>query len=526
MSSPTIQRALISVSDKQGIVEFARGLTGAGIQIFSTGGTRRALEEAGIQVTNVSDYTGFPELMDGRLKTLHPKVLGGILCRHDCPDDRTALEQHGILTFPLVVVNLYPFQQTVARTDATLDDAIENIDIGGPTMIRAAAKNHAFTTVVTDPSQYNDVLEQIASVGHTTVGLRRCLAAAAFQTTAQYDDAIHRYLVAKFNTSAQDEPFPDDLAIRLTRQEVLRYGENPHQRAALYGHAQTAGNSLVTARQLNGKELSFNNLLDLDSALNIARMLPAAGMVVIKHNNPCGAASAQQLVDAAQKAFAGDPVSAFGSVLGTNRELDAATAEFLAEPGKFVEAIVAPSYSAEALEILTTRPKWKANVRLMAVGPLEAEAAAFRFREIDGGMLVQQADDEVDLYSEWKVVTANQPTDEQIADLRFAWTMVRHVKSNAIVVGKDQALCGVGAGQMSRVDAVEIAIRKAGERAAGTVLASDAFFPFADSIEAAADAGIQAFVQPGGSRNDDEVVAACNTRGLPMIFTGRRHFKH
>jgi phosphoribosylaminoimidazolecarboxamide formyltransferase/IMP cyclohydrolase len=525
MSSPVIQRALISVSDKRGLVDFARGLSAAGVEIFSTGGTRRELEQAGLEVRDVSDYTGFPELMDGRLKTLHPKVHGGILCRHDRPDDMAALAAHDILAFPLVVVNLYPFESTVARPDVTLDEAIENIDIGGPTLIRAAAKNHAFTTVATDAEQYDPILQQVRDQGHTTAELRRQLAVAAFERTAQYDRAIHDYLSAQTNADA-GETFPDHLQIALVRKANLRYGENPHQQAALYADPRAAGSSLVTARQLNGKELSYNNLLDLDSALSIARLLPAAGAVVIKHNNPCGAAVAPQQVDAARKALEGDPVSAFGSVLGFNQPLDAATAELLVEPGRFVEAIVAPGYSDETLQILTTRPKWKASVRLLDIGPLAAAATGRQMRQIDGGLLVQQADDQPDEDDQWKVVTECQPSDMQIADLRFAWTMVRCVKSNAIVLSSDRALCGVGAGQMSRVDAVEIAIRKAGERAGGSVLASDAFFPFPDSIEVAAAAGVTAVIQPGGSRRDEEVIAACNARQLPMIFTAHRHFKH
>ncbi|NIL97258.1 MAG: bifunctional phosphoribosylaminoimidazolecarboxamide formyltransferase/IMP cyclohydrolase [Planctomycetales bacterium] len=525
MFSPVIERCLISVSDKRGLAEFARGLGEAGVEIFSTGGTRRLLEQEGIAVRDVSDYTGFPEMMDGRLKTLHPKVHGGILCRHDRPDDMAALADHQILAFPLVVVNLYPFESTVARPDVTLSEAIEQIDIGGPTLIRAAAKNHAFTTVATDPAQYEQILQEVRQEGRTTAALRRQLALAAFRRTAQYDRAISDYLATATAADAET-PFPDQLQLSLVRRASLRYGENPHQQAALYADPTSSGNNLVTARQLNGKELSYNNLLDLDSALAIVSLLPAAGAVVIKHNNPCGAAVAERQVEAARLAFEGDPVSAFGSVLGFNQPLEGETAELLVEPGKFVEAIVAPSYHDQALQILTTRPKWKANVRLLEVGPLAAGSSERQIRQIAGGLLVQQADDQPDEPDEWKIVTQRQPSDAQLADLRFAWTMVRSVKSNAIVLCKDRGLCGVGAGQMSRVDAVEIAIRKAGQRAVGSVLASDAFFPFPDSIQAAATAGISALIQPGGSRRDEEVIAACDQRQLPMIFTGRRHFKH
>jgi phosphoribosylaminoimidazolecarboxamide formyltransferase/IMP cyclohydrolase len=526
--SPKIQRAIISVSNKDGLTEFARGLCQAGVEIYSSGGTRRHLEAAGIAAKDIADYTGFPEMMDGRLKTLHPLVHGGILCRHDRDDDMAALARHGILTFPLVVVNLYPFEATVARPDVSDEEAIENIDIGGPTLIRAAAKNHQFTTVVTEPSQYGEVLQQVQSAGCTTLELRRQLAAAAFARTAAYDRAITDYFskTAAAAGQCETETLAAELDFHLVRQAQLRYGENPHQQAALYRHRNPTGANLVTAQQLNGKELSYNNLLDLDSALALVRMFSGVAAVVIKHNNPCGAAVGDSLPQAARNAFAGDPVSAFGSVLGFNREVDAVTAEFLSEPGKFVEAIVAPSFSAEALEILTTKPKWKANVRLMATGGFDAEPAGLQFRNIEGGLLVQELDCHADDYNQWKVVTDAQPTDAQVADLRFAWTVVRHVKSNAIVLCKDRALCGAGAGQMSRVDSVDIAIRKAADRAAGCVLASDAFFPFADSIEAAAAAGITAIVQPGGSKGDDEVIAACNQHGLAMIFTGRRHFKH
>jgi len=525
MTSPRIERALLSVSDKDGLTEFAQGLVAAGVDLFSTGGTRRHLMEAGLEVRDVSDYTGFPEMMEGRLKTLHPKVHGGILCRHDRPDDMAALAEHEILTFPLVVVNLYPFEATVARADVTFDAAVENIDIGGPSMVRAAAKNHAFTTVATSPSQYAAILEQIAEKGCTTLELRRELMEAAFAQTAQYDRAIAEYF-SRLSAGDGDGPFPNTLSVALDRRAVLRYGENPHQQAALYAMPNASGANLLSAEQLGGKELSYNNLLDLDSALAIARSLPDAGAVVIKHTNPCGAASADTLLDATRAAFEGDPVSAFGSVLGFNQMVDAETAECLAEPGKFVEAIVAPGFSDDALDILRTKPKWKSNVRLLDVGEVMGAAGAMQSRHIEGGLLLQESDSEADLYDEWKVVTEAQPTEQQLAELRFAWTMVRHVKSNAIVLCKDRALRGAGAGQMSRVDSVEIAINKAGEHAAGSVLASDAFFPFADSIERAHQAGIKAIIEPGGSRRDEEVIAACNQHGIPMVFTSRRHFKH
>ena len=381
MESPHIQRALVSVSDKQGLAELARGLVAAGVEIFSTGGTRKHLESEGIAVRDIADYTGFPEMMHGRLKTLHPKVHGGILCRHDNPDDVRALAEHGILTFELVVVNLYPFEDTIRRPGVTLDEAIEQIDIGGPTMVRAAAKNHSFTTIATEGRQYGEVLRQIQAHGCTTLELRRKLAGEAFAHTALYDRAIADY----FAGVTAEGRFPGTLHLGFQRQQVLRYGENPHQEAALYAAAQVEATSVVTARQLHGKELSYNNLLDLDSALAMVRDFSDPAAVVIKHNNPCGAAEAGALAEALKSAMAGDPLSAFGSVLGLNRAVDGATAQVLAEPGLFVEAIIAPEFEPEALSILTTVPKWKANVRLMAAGPIARPAPRWAYRVLDGG---------------------------------------------------------------------------------------------------------------------------------------------
>lgn len=522
MESPTVRRALISVSDKLGLAGFAHGLASAGVEIYSTGGTRRHLDSQGIRVLDITAYTGFPEMMDGRLKTLHPKVFGGILCRHDRPDDMDVIDEHDIVPFELIVVNLYPFEATIARADVTRDEAIEQIDIGGPSLIRAAAKNHKFVSIATHPEQYSSILEEVSKDGCTSLKLRKRLAAEAFARTAAYDRAIADYFCGETN----EGPFAPTTNITLHLKAVLRYGENPHQQAALYSEVGVRSASVVSARQLNGKELSYNNLLDLDSALTIARSLPGAACSVVKHNNPCGAASAKTLSEAAQKALAGDPVSAFGSVIGFNHVVDVATAEFLSTPGLFVEAIVAPDFEAAAVGVLTSKPKWRNNVRLMQVGRLDDAKSQRQFRHIDGGMLVQDADSLPDFEAEWKVVTDKQPTDEQLAELRFGWAVVRHVKSNAITLSKDLALCGVGAGQMSRVDSVEIAIRKAGDRAAGSVLSSDAFFPFPDSVHKAAEAGVAAIIQPGGSKNDNDVIAACNEVGIPMIFTGRRHFKH
>lgn len=528
MPSPPIQRALISVSDKTGLAEFAKGLAAAGVEIFSTGGTRKFLLAAGVEARDVARYTGFPEMMEGRVKTLHPKIFGGILCRHDHAEDMASVEEHEIATFELVVVNLYPFAATIAKPGVSPEEAIENIDIGGPSLVRAAAKNHAFVAIVTSPSQYAEVLAEITKDKATSFPLRQKLAGAAYAHTAEYDTAIAAWFAGKEGegTTEREQLFPPKIDLGLEKQSELRYGENSHQQAAVYRLEGASGVSLVSAKQLNGKELSYNNLLDLDSALAIVRGFEQPAASVIKHNNPCGAGTGVSLDQAANKALAGDPQSAFGGVLAFNRAVDVATAEVLAQPGLFIEAIVAPSFDAAALQILTTRPKWKANVRLLEVGPLDSLAARTNFRQIEGGMLVQEADVLPDPESDWKIVTEAQPKDAQFADLRFGWSIVRHVKSNAIVLAKDASLIGCGAGQMSRVDSVEIAIAKAGERAAGSVLASDAFFPFPDSIHKAAVAGVAAIIQPGGSVKDPEVIAACNQHGIPMIFTGRRHFKH
>jgi phosphoribosylaminoimidazolecarboxamide formyltransferase/IMP cyclohydrolase len=521
-----ITRALLSVSDKRGLAEFARGLAEAGIELLSTGGTRRHLEKAGLTVRDVSEYTGFPEMMDGRVKTLHPKVHGGILYRRDLPAHVAARDEHAIGSIDLVVVNLYPFARTVAREDVTVEEAIEQIDIGGPSMVRSAAKNHAFVTLATDPSQYDTILDQLRESGDTTPELRRELAREAFAHTAAYDAAIAEYFTRIAPAASPGDTLPPKLLLSLEPRATLRYGENPHQSAALYALAGAGPHSLVRAEQLHGKELSYNNLLDLDAAISVVRSLPQPGVAVLKHNNPCGAGTAATVAAALDKAWQGDPVSAFGSILGFNVPVDAASAAYLAEPGKFVEAIAAPEFAPEAIEILTTRPKWKANVRLLRTGGIAAGQAALQLRAIDGGYLAQQADDLPDDPQAWRTVTRAEPDAAHHQDLELAWALCRHVKSNAIVLVREGMLVGAGAGQMSRVDAVDIAIRKAGERCAGAVLASDAFFPFDDSIRAAAAAGVVAVIQPGGSRRDDEVIAACDEHQLAMVFTGRRHFRH
>ncbi|TWT80955.1 Bifunctional purine biosynthesis protein PurH [Planctomycetes bacterium CA13] len=517
-----VKNALISVSDKLGLADFAIGLVECGVTIYSTGGTRKHLEESGVQVRDVADYTGFPEMMDGRVKTLHPKIFGGILGIRDRDDHVASMSEHGMVPFDLVVVNLYPFEATAAKVGATREECVEQIDIGGPSLVRAAAKNHNDVAVATSPDQYGDILEQLESLGGTDLAMRQTLTAEAFEHTACYDRAIADYMRGD---SLKGE-FPSTMYMSLRRKAQLRYGENPHQRAALYSDPSVKSANLVSARQISGKELSYNNLLDLDAALEIVRGFAQPAVSVMKHNNPCGAATAERIASACSKALAGDPLSAFGSVLGFNRTIDVETAELLCEPGLFIEAIVAPDFEASAVGLLTTRPKWKDNVRLMQVGRLDDTGPAIQRRFISGGMLVQDADRMTSAPLQWKTVTDVQVDDELWDDISFAWEMVRHVKSNAIVLAKDTALIGVGAGQMSRVDSVEISIDKAGDRASGSVLASDAFFPFPDSIEAAAEAGVVAVVQPGGSRRDSEVIAACNQHGIPLVLTGRRHFKH
>ncbi len=523
MGSPRIQRALISVSDKMGLAGFARGLAAAGVEIFSTGGTRKHLESEGIAVRDVSEYTGFPEMMDGRLKTLHPKVHGGILCRHDNPEDMKALAEHGILTFELVVVNLYPFEATVARKGVTQEEAIEQIDIGGPTLVRAAAKNHAFTTIATDAAEYSEILDQITAHGCTTLELRRRLAGEAFAHTARYDRAIADFFAGAERRRA------------VPRQRHDQH--DPQNGAPLRRESAPAGGHVRPARR-PGRQPGRRPAIARQGAFLQQppgpRRRAGDGPAILRTGGRGG--QAQQslrrrrgrhaLAVALQRALDGDPLSAFGSVLGLNRTVDAATAEVLAAPGLFVEAILAPHFHDEALEILTTQPKWKNNVRLMEVGDLDQSQSPWTFRCLDGGMLMQEADVLPDPEDIWHVVTDAAPTDKQMSDLRFAWEMVRHVRSNAIVLCKDRMLLGAGAGQMSRVDSVEIAVKKAGDRAEGSVMASDAFFPFPDSIDQAAAAGVAAIIQPGGSKNDEPVIAACNRHGIPMIFTGRRHFKH
>ena len=517
-----IKRAIISCSDKLGLVDFAAGLIACGVKIYSTGGTRRHLEDHGIETIDVAEYTGFPEMMDGRVKTLHPKVFGGILGRRDNVQDLRSMNDEDIQGIDLVVVNLYPFEATISRPNVSDSEAIEQIDIGGPSLIRAAAKNHKWVAVATRPEQYSSILSELEEFGGTTESLRRKLAGEAFSLTCTYDQAISDYFRAESGASE----LPANITFRLQRKSQLRYGENPHQKAAVYRIPKSTEASVINARHIHGKELSYNNLLDLDSALDIVRSFSTPAVSVIKHNNPCGTATCAKTSLATRKALDGDPVSAFGGVLGFNRTIDVETAEILVEPGRFIEAIIAPDIEAGAVGILTTRPKWKDNVRLMQVGNITPHDPSLAVRFVAGGALVQEADTMPAFHSQWRTVTDVKVSDALWDDIDFAWEMVRHVKSNAIVLGRDTALVGVGAGQMSRVDSVEIAIRKAGDRAPGSIMASDAFFPFPDSIEAAAEAGVVAVVQPGGSRRDDEVIEACNKHRVPMVFTGARHFKH
>jgi phosphoribosylaminoimidazolecarboxamide formyltransferase/IMP cyclohydrolase len=523
MSLRTIRRALLSVSDKTALVEFARFLSGLGVELISTGGTRKALADAGLKVLDISEITGFPEMLDGRVKTLHPRVHGGILHIRDNPQHQATIQEHKILPIDLVVCNLYPFEATLAKASSTLEEIIENIDIGGPSMVRSASKNYHDVAIVTDPLQYDAVAAEMkTNAGALDLPARERLAAAAFALTASYDAAIAGYFAKKLGDGS-----PARLTLSFRHKQKLRYGENPHQPAAFYTEPNVTHACVASAEVLHGKELSYNNILDLDSALNLVREFTEPAAIVIKHNNPCGAATAATLVEAFAHAYEGDPVSAFGGILGFNREVDEATAMQITEPNRFIECVIAPSYSKAAFEILTTRPKWKASVRLLRTGELTRDPArALDFRRVDGGLLVQSRDAEADDFAGAKVVTKRAPTDAELADLKFAWIVAKHVKSNAIVLGKDRMIVGVGAGQMSRIDSTHMAARKAGERVKGSVLASDAFFPFRDNVDMAAAAGVKAIVQPGGSMRDQESIDACNERGIAMIFTGVRHFRH
>ena len=518
----TITRALISVSDKTGVVEFARDLAEAGVEILSTGGTAALLRDNGIPVMEVSDYTGFPEMMDGRLKTLHPKIHGGILGRRGIDDE--VMERHGIGGIDLVAVNLYPFQQTIADPECRLEDAIENIDIGGPTMIRAAAKNHHHVAVVVDPHDYGRVVQEMRG-NNGEVSAQTCfrLAVKTYEHTAQYDGAIANYLGAIDDEGGRRD-FPETINLQFRRAQTMRYGENPHQKAAFFVEQQLDESSVATAHQLQGKELSYNNIADTDAALECVKQFDERPTcVIVKHANPCGVAFGANLLEAYDRAYSTDPESAFGGIIAFNGELDGETASTIVER-QFVEVIIAPTVSAEAIEAIRA----KKNVRLLACGDWAAEDIhRLDFKRVNGGLLVQDAD--LQLLEETRVVSERSPTEEEMRDLLFTWRVAKFVKSNAIVYGKNGMTIGVGAGQMSRINSARIAAIKAeqaGLEISGSVMASDAFFPFRDGIDNAAAAGIAAVIQPGGSMRDEEAIAAANEHGMAMVFTGMRHFRH
>ncbi len=519
----TIERALISVFKKDGVVDLAQTLQDAGVTILSTGGTARLLREAGITVKDVSEVTGFPEMMDGRVKTLHPRIHGGLLMRRDLAHHNDAASENGITPIDLVVVNLYPFSDVIAQEGTTDGDAIEMIDIGGPSMVRSAAKNHQFVTVLTDPSDYDSFAASFReNGGSTTLESRRSYARKAFAHTAAYDATIARYL-------SDDDLLPEKLTVSFDLKQTLRYGENPHQRAAAYVQGDCSADTVADATMHSGKELSFNNYLDANAALESVKGLVDPAVSIIKHKNPCGAAVRKSgVMEAFLCAYEGDPISAFGGIVAFNRPVTAEVAKEMAVKEKFFEVIVAPSYEEGAIEIIQTGAKWGKNVRILEVGPLQPRASATGERElrwIRGGLLVQDPDLSID--SEFNTSTDRTPTDSEMLDLAFAWEMVRHVTSNAIVFVKDQQIVSVGAGQMSRIDAVDFAIRKAGEeKCRGAVMSSDAFFPFDDCVRAAHAAGLTAVAQPGGSIRDKQVVSACNELDMAMVLTGRRHFRH
>ncbi|MDX9739688.1 MAG: bifunctional phosphoribosylaminoimidazolecarboxamide formyltransferase/IMP cyclohydrolase [Gammaproteobacteria bacterium] len=516
----SIRRALLSVSDKKGIVDFARALSERGVEILSTGGTARLLTEAGIVVTEVADYTGFPEMMDGRVKTLHPRIHGGLLGRRGIDDETMA--RADIPPIDLVAVNLYPFAATVARPGCTLEDAIENIDIGGPTMLRAAAKNHAAVTVLVDPADYGRVLAAMDK-GGIDDALRFELAVATFEHTARYDGMIAEYLGARLG--AEPQRFPRTHNLQMIKAQELRYGENPHQQAAFYREAEPSPGTLAAATQIQGKPLSFNNIADADTALECVLSFTAPACVIVKHANPCGVAERDSIGAAYEDAYRTDPTSAFGGIIAFNRPLDAATARVIIER-QFVEVIIAPSVDDAALETLASKP----NVRVLACGnPHASTVAGLDYRRVGGGLLVQDRDTGMIGPADLSVVTKRTPDSREMQDLLFAWKVAKYVKSNAIVYCRERMTIGVGAGQMSRVYSARIAAIKAedaGLEVRGSVMASDAFFPFRDGLDQAAAAGVTAVIQPGGSMRDQEVIAAADEHGIAMVFTGMRHFRH
>ena len=521
-----IRRVFVSVYYKSGLEKLAAAFQATGVKVASTGGTRTALEALGVEVEDVSEITGFPEVLDGRVKTLHPKIFAGLLARRDRSDYADVLAEHGIGLFYAVIVSLYPFERAAADPSMPAAEAIELIDIGGPSLLRAAAKNHAFTSVISHARQYDDLVEAVATGGFT-FAQRRKLAADAIAHTAAYDSMIAAWMAQQLVDPPKAATLPARLTLDLEQRMPLRYGENPHQPAAFYAPTGTHG-GLAGLRQLSGKELSYNNLADLDAAVRLAALVTDPTAIVVKHTNPCGAAAADTVAAALSTAMRADPTSAFGSIVAVNHPFDVEAAELLLAPGLFVEVIAAPSFDPKAVQLLTTKPTWRASVRLVEIPPGNAWAATagLELTSVAGGLLAQRPDDEVDDPTQWQLATSTPVPADQAASLEFAFTMVRRLSSNAICVCQGTSLVGAGIGQTSRVDAVRHALEKAGERARGGVLASDAFFPFPDSIELAAAAGIAAIVQPGGSKRDPEVIAAAEAAGLPMVLTGRRHFRH
>lgn len=513
-------RAIISVSDKAGVTDFAHGLSQLGFELFSTGGTKKTLVEAQVPVKSVSEITGFPEILDGRVKTLHPAVHGGILAKRNLPSHMEELAKNKIETIDLIAVNLYPFVQTVSKEGVTLDEALENIDIGGPTMIRAAAKNFPSVIVVVDPADYQPVLEKLR-VGGLELTERKRLAQKAFQHVASYDTAISQYLRRDM------KGFPDEMTIALKKRYELRYGENPHQPAAFYADLSVGmkkANGITWAEQLWGKELSFNNILDADAAWGVVTDFSAPTVAIIKHTNPCGLASHDDIAEAYLRAFSGDPVAAFGGIVAANRAVTLTMAEAIGKT--FYEIVIAPEYEAEALELLEKKRDLRILVAELPPGYGKAEPSYLDFRRVKGGFLVQSSDSVPEGSVNLKTVTKRQPTKAEIEDMLFAWRAVKHIKSNAIVLAKDKTLVGMGAGQPSRIISAQIAKEKAGEKTAGSVLASDAMFPFSDVVEAAAAAGVTALIQPGGSIRDEDSIRAADKHNIAMVFTGERHFRH
>jgi phosphoribosylaminoimidazolecarboxamide formyltransferase/IMP cyclohydrolase len=517
-----IRRAIVSVSDKSGVVSFAKELSQLGVEILSTGGTAKTLRDQGIPVKDISEYTGFPEMLDGRVKTLHPKVHGGLLGQRSKPEHVNKMKEHGILPIDLVAVNLYPFEATVAKEGCSLEEAIETIDIGGPTMIRSAAKNYLDVTVVVDPSDYDLVLSELKQKGEISVETNFRLAKKVFQHTARYDGAISNYL-GKIEHGKIIQQFPETFTFQVRKTQPLRYGENPHQKAAFYQEYSVTEPSVSNAIQIQGKELSYNNILDTDSAFETVKEFDEIATVIIKHNNPCGVAiSKTSLADAYRKARDCDPVSAYGGVVGFNRVVDEETAK---EMGPiFLEVIIAPGFDPKALELL----KAKKDLRILKSPPLSASftQGGFDLRKVVGGLLIQDRDLGKAPIDQWKVVTKRKPTEEEKRAMAFGWNVAKHVKSNAIVLVREDRTIGIGAGQMSRVDSTRLAVMKAQSSTKGTVLASDAMFPFRDGVDTGAEAGAVAIIQPGGSIRDDEVIAAADEHNIAMVFTGMRHFRH